>query len=541
MIRRRRAFTLVEILVVTLIVLLLAAVVLPAVVSSLGERQIVVAAQSLQAALIGARDEAVRQHPPSPAGIRLLPDPTLTVPSFAGATPTSPAGSTTLAYNRWVALVSAPDYTSGKVTIGPMLPAGMVSATFPPPYPMPPFIAGDVYPYSVALTQGRQVLMIEESPFIGGFTVCPPGGAPTSNEPTSWYWNIRVGDRIRPHDSGQYYTVVGPMSVTPTANLSGVGAASLRNPEQFVNVGPPGATPPLVRTYYDTAGNPVTTKAPEFLFLVNGIDDDKDGYIDEGFNGFDDSLVSVPAGATGNGFIDEVVPVGPPGTLNEWETEVWFGSASGASLSDPGPAGLGVTPTPVWVALTNNAILDVTYSIQRRPVPSESMRETALPGGIVIDATGWNASSYNVSGQTFSFVPERSRLPIDPNSLTVDIMVNANGQVIPTTTYSTLTSQSQQTFYFFWLAERADVLPPQPQPAPPAVPTVPYLLAMPKGSINYPNAADALKRTLAGEKRMLTLFPKTGLIDIDTIDNFDGTNVNAPFLDAQEGMGAGPR
>ena len=53
------------------------------------------------------------------------------------------------------------------------------------------------------------------------------------NPPTSWYWNIRIGDKVRINNSGIYYTVVGPMQIP--------------NPELFVNVGEPGPTavPPL--------------------------------------------------------------------------------------------------------------------------------------------------------------------------------------------------------------------------------------------------------------------------------------------------------
>ena len=46
------------------------------------------------------------------------------------------------------------------------------------------------------------------------------------NPPTSWYWNIRIGDKIQINNTGISYTVVGPMTVF--------------NPELFVNVGVPG-------------------------------------------------------------------------------------------------------------------------------------------------------------------------------------------------------------------------------------------------------------------------------------------------------------
>ncbi len=43
--------------------------------------------------------------------------------------------------------------------------------------------------------------------------------------PTSWFWNIRVGDKIRFNDTGAYYTIAGPQFV--------------RNSEGFVNWGRP--------------------------------------------------------------------------------------------------------------------------------------------------------------------------------------------------------------------------------------------------------------------------------------------------------------
>ena len=99
------------------------------------------------------------------------------------------------------------------------------------------------------------------------------------NSPTSWYWNIRIGDKIQLNNTGIWYTIVGPMNIY--------------NPELFVNVGDPGATPPLLRTLNGTNYN------PEFLFLVNGVDDNKDGYVDNGWDGVDND---------GDGIVDQVTP-----------------------------------------------------------------------------------------------------------------------------------------------------------------------------------------------------------------------------------------
>ena len=72
---QRTGFTLIELLVVILIILLVSAVTLPSIISAYSHRQVSEAARILQAALVGARDSAIRDNAPS--GIRLLPDPTI--------------------------------------------------------------------------------------------------------------------------------------------------------------------------------------------------------------------------------------------------------------------------------------------------------------------------------------------------------------------------------------------------------------------------------------------------------------------------------
>ena len=49
---------------------------------------------------------------------------------------------------------------------------------------------------------------------------------------------------------------------------------------------------------------------PEFLLLVNGVDDNDNGWIDEGWDGIDNN---------GDGNVDE---------LAEWEPEVWTGASA---------------------------------------------------------------------------------------------------------------------------------------------------------------------------------------------------------------------
>ena len=62
---------------------------------------------------------------------------------------------------------------------------------------------------------------------------------PIPNSPTSWFWNIRVGDKLQINNAGPWYTVVGPMTQT----------AATGNSELFVNVGPPGTQSPWFGLY----------------------------------------------------------------------------------------------------------------------------------------------------------------------------------------------------------------------------------------------------------------------------------------------------
>src|SRR5208337_2144796 len=216
---RRPGFTLVELLVVILIILLVSAVTLPSIISAISHRQVSEAARVLQAALVGARDSAI--HNNAISGIRLLPDPTIngintnaSSPLYGMLDPTLP-----LAMSRIVPLEAAPDYDEGMVSIIQDQAA------------YSPFAAAQLYPYPTrtnAVTgKTTSVLMVEECPVNTTSTNFTP------NEPTSWFWNIRIGDKIRIGNAEQYYTVIGPM-----ANA---------NPELFVNDAPAGTPTQLVR------------------------------------------------------------------------------------------------------------------------------------------------------------------------------------------------------------------------------------------------------------------------------------------------------
>jgi hypothetical protein len=310
------------------------------------------------------------------------------------------------------------------------------------------------------------------------------------NNPTSWYWNIRVGDKLQINGAGIWYTVVGPMVVTPQQG----------NSELFVNVGAAGTQSP----FQDLQAG--VTVHPEFLFLVNGLDDNKNGWIDEGYDGVNNNLV---AEGTGTHLTDELV---------EWEREAW-------------PLGLVAANKP--------------YTIQRRPTPVGNAREISLPTNVVIDMTTWAGTQ------------ERSRFPagvINPFTGYVDILLYPNGTVVPTTIYSTPSSFGMSgAFFHFWLAERADIASiqidtttNQPQPIVTGQPVF-----LPIGDIKQQLISTSNPYTgpsLQGEYRIVSLFTRTGQVTGDEHVRFDnpaspanGSTYNAsyPFLAIEQGTKGG--
>ncbi|WP_406701090.1 prepilin-type N-terminal cleavage/methylation domain-containing protein [Singulisphaera sp. Ch08] len=532
----RSGFTLVEILVVVAIVLLASMIALPTIVTNLNGRQVTDAARIFSGSLVGARDSAIRYN--QPRGIRLLPDPTMTIPA-----PGQPgAGTIQLCYNRMIPIEPAGDYSQGKVTIGPHYFPGGNPPNFPPAYPLPRATAARYpYPDSSPVQQSltTHVLMIEEAPFRDGYVL----GTGQPNSPTNWYWNIRIGDKIKINGTGRAYTIVGPCTINPWATGANQG-----NPELFVNVGAPGVRSPLVRTYYDydvTATPPLTMASqlnPEFLFVVNGEDDDLDGYVDEGWDGVNNN--PIPAAphtplTTDNDDTDEFF---------EWEKEKWVGALTADALVD-NPGGTPTeSPTPTW-ALTNfqKGTQDVSYIIERRPVPSPGAREVVLPAGMVIDATAWNTTR------------ERSRIPIQYGSLYCDVLVNPTGLYIPTTQYSTPTSADALPFLHFWITDRNDVHPrgsvwgisttgaPNLNPSS-TLAKLYYELPMSSDTPGYPPTANPTAPILKNDRRLVTMFAQNGLVVTNTIETipapnttlpgegFNIGNVNNPFLKAQQGL-----
>jgi prepilin-type N-terminal cleavage/methylation domain-containing protein len=545
--RLKGGFTLVEILVVLAIFLIVTIMAVPAIMSGLQGRQVTDGARIFTGALAGIRDAAIRQN--QPQGIRLMPDPLLTIPA-----PGQPgAGTIQLAYNRMVSIEPAGDHSEGHVSIGPV-PGTRATAGFPPAYPIQP---GFPYPFPDSTTLTTNVLMIEEAPFAGGFLNSNPPPNETlviPNSPTNWYWNVRVGDKIKIGATGRAYTIVGPCTISPWGSGPTEG-----NPELFVNVGPPGTTSPLTRTIY-APGTPLPTPIrdynPEFLFLVDGEDDDDDGWIDEGWDGANNNPYMPAHGAIPNPPFGTIPPYTPLPTDNlvtdelfEWEAEKWVGAQSANVLVDGGSGSR--SPTPEWVAGSfSSGTHDVPYLIQRRPVPTQGARETMLPVGVVIDAT--TCSSLAGSGGT----DERSRVPITPGSLYVDIMVNPNGSYIPNTIYSTPSGAGTQPFIHFWITDRNDVHPrgsvwgtDASGPIANSTAGQTYQLPMASDAIGgYPPAGKPLAPVLKNDRRLVTFFPRNGLVTTNTIETIPSPNallpgegfnvgdVNYPFYKAQLGQ-----
>jgi hypothetical protein len=233
-------------------------------------------------------------------------------------------------------------------------------------------------------------------------------------------------------------------------------------------------------------GKPPIIYRPEFLLLVNGQDDNSNGWIDEGWDGVDNN---------GDGNIDE---------LAEWETERWTGP------------------------YVSQAVLNEPYAIKRRPAAGPNAREVALPTQVVIDLTTWSTSR------------ERSRLPVNPFTGSIDILVNPDGTAVPATIYSTPASSGMSaSFLHFWLAERGDLAAPSR-----AVSSAPFL-PLPQGMASVRFGGAEIK----GEYRLVTLFARNGLVTTNENMPFDQVpdagsaasyNPSVPFLPAQQGIAGRP-
>lgn len=483
--RRRdgRGFTLIELLVVIAIIVIVAATTLPLILPALRRQEVSEAARLIQAKLAAARDSALRAG--KPHGIRLLPDETFLAQTTAAMSQSNGGFGSgylgVLASSRIVDIEQAPDYTEGRL-FGFY---GNVNTYFGP----------QVLPLGTP-NNGAMLVVYESKNTVDA------GGNLVPQSPVSWYWNIRVGERIRLGDSGRLYTIVGPDTVNTSLDPTGQS-----NPERFVNNGP--------QNLY----KPSYSAPPEYLLLVNGEDDDGDGYVDNGFDGLDND---------GDGLVDDLL---------EYEPEKFVGPQYSPFALGQGA----VLPAPS--ANTNPSLINIPYTIYRRPVPTPGSNDLSLPSGVVVDLTTWNSPYLPPVGNNPPPFPQRSRLPVDPFTHYVDIMIAPNGEVVPTMPGQNAMPYLNVPFYHFWIAQREDVygplfdvvpigaIPMNYPPAPnPNTPTVTYQLPMPAGTINF-----AAPKVLKGDRRLVTLNIRTGTITSQRIETFNGADINLPYRQAQQG------
>ena len=345
--RSRSGFTLIEILVVVAIVMLASLIALPTIYNSVNGRQVTDAARIFTGSLVGIRDAASRYN--SPRGIRLLPDPVLTIPA-----PGLPgAGSLQLCYNRMIP-ISRRVTTPRGWSIGPQLQPGLFQTGFPPRYAFPDManVAASTYLFPNSPLP-PSVLMVEESPYRGGYitpTVLP-------NSPTNWYWSVRVGDKIKIGGTGRAYTIVGPCVVNPWTSV----VANQGNPELFVNVGPPG----------DNAAAPANLlragrhAAPRLHQCGDAQPRNSSSWSTAKTTMETDMLMT---GSTGSAITPPSIPI----STNPWSGRSRRGTALAANVlrDDLSILTPGQSPSVEWVTTKfQQGTHDVPYIIQRRARP----------------------------------------------------------------------------------------------------------------------------------------------------------------------------
>ncbi len=552
-----RGFTLVELLVVVLIVVLVGAATIKVAIFDQGGRKVSEAARMVQASIVGARDAAFRAN--APRGIRLLPD-----PIFNGL------NGGALAANRMISIGAAPDYNAGlaSVSVAPaniVLPNGTMTS------------AVGFLTVTEASRHRRHVW--------GG----RPSRSPTSRPPGTG--TSARGTRSASATRAATTRSPGRPSSAPTTRR-GRWAARRRRPCPPISTGtsttvrrgcgiPPRGPPPEpgaptrpTRCWAPPLGtSPSATDShfAEFLLVVNGQDDDLDGWVDEGFDGIDndgDGIIDPGFNGQdddGDGIIDN-----PAELLWSYNAAKTQKSYFGGEYEPESFVGNEFNS----LNISGSQTTDKPYTIVRRPVVTEGAREVMLPEGVVIDLTTWNGLSATPNGT----LPERSRLPVDPYSFYVDVMIGPDGQVLTASAGQSAGAQStgsttnfptsNMPFYHFWIAEREDVYDPMfglttsnvPQAQVPhsnpgnngtLTPPVVNLLPMPQGTVGQwfapSNGAitpqpyvppQANGPYLKGDMRLVTLFVKSGQVityDLGPSD-FDPTDINQPYMQAQFGI-----
>jgi prepilin-type N-terminal cleavage/methylation domain-containing protein len=490
--RRRSGFTLTELLVVIAIIVLISAATLPIVLPTIRDRNVNAASLMLQGELAKAQMRAVQSGVPQ--GIRLMPEPSGTRYAFqnfdstGAAIPSNNAGGAkTPAYSRLISIEAGPYYREGTVSFVTQDDSATAAAAVvenPAASGNKQYVAlaplgGIAMAYSSAGYPTWKVLVETKFTTVGGMSV------PAS--PTSWYWNIKRGDRIRV-EGGTDMVVVGPMRVPKGTT----------NPEGFINWGLPSVF----------QSKPGATTAQEFLIVLNGKDDDGDGYVDEAYDGIDNDYDGVIDPGF-NGLDDD-----SDGSIDEPD-EMLFNAGGEYEAEAELTSRSATTPTA----------LDRQYEIPVSAVPARGAREIVLPGGMMIDMTTWDSTA------------ERSRLPVDPRTGTIDIMIAPNGQLVQTVGGKLVPYPPGVPFIHFWLADSDGIVEPQAQTS------VPYRLPMPEETPAYPVAGDTLGRKLIGNHRLVSVNTRTGQITSTAVDQFDLTDysknaaaLDRPYLEAQAGV-----
>ena len=210
---------------------------------------------------------------------------------------------------------------------------------------------------------------------------------------------------------------------------------------------------------------------------------------------------------------------------------------------------LGAVPSSLT---TVNSVLDSiwgTFPIgsEQGIEPAPNAREIAMPGSIVIDATGSTQAPSTVTIPTNMPFPskERSRLPVNPYNGYVNIIPGSRRFGAP-----------DHKFQFSDLFRHgASPLPllvggaaglerhyDRQQRCPAAVGGGRRLLSADRTAGRYPSRA--IPRTLKGEYSVVTLFTRTGQV----ITNFNPQFLNSaggyhpanPFIPAEQGSNSGP-